>query len=279
MADSGSTKPVIADQNLLFGVLALQAGLVDMVQFADACSAWATRVDVPLAEVMVGRGWLTVDDRAEVDRLLERKLRKQAGSQSAGSRNTPSSPPSATQTATNPYLEALPPRGYERKSLHATGGMGQIWRSYDPNLDREIAIKELRPELAGDHQIRRRFLREARITGQLAHPGVIPIHCLGQDDRGVHYVMRFVNGRTLDEAVVAYHQQPDPLAFRDLLRHFGDVCQTVAFAHSRNVIHRDLKPQNIMLGDFGETLVLDWGLAKRMETAAPPRRPPRPIRG
>jgi PAS domain S-box-containing protein len=81
-----------------------------------------------------------------------------------------------------------------------------------------------------------------------------------------YYVMKFIDGRTLEEAIAAYHRVPTPLAFRDLLRHFGDVCQTIAFAHSRGILHRDLKPRNIMIGDFGETFVLDWGLAKQIKT-------------
>jgi PAS domain S-box-containing protein len=79
--------------------------------------------------------------------------------------------------------------------------------------------------------------------------------------------MKFIDGRTLEEAIAAYHRHPTPLAFRDLLQHFGDVCQTIAFAHSRAILHRDLKPRNIMIGDFGETLVLDWGLAKQVKPA------------
>ena len=280
MADSKPTKPVVADQNLLFGVLALQAGFLDATQFADACSAWATRIDSVLADLLVERGWLTEDDRAEVDRLLDRKVRKQTG-QPATQRPSPrpltagpigldiagATPRSTTPLqTTQPYLDALPKSRYERKSLHATGGMGKIWRAYDASLDREIAIKELRPEMADDHQIRERFLREARITGQLAHPGIVPIHLLGHDERHTpYYIMKFVHGGTLDQAISAYHQQPEPLTFRDLLRRFGSVCQTIAFAHSRGVIHRDLKPSNIMYGDFGETLVLDWGLAKQLK--------------
>jgi PAS domain S-box-containing protein len=270
----------VTDHNLLFGVLALQAGLLDALQFADACSAWATRVNTALADLLVERGWLTTDDRAEVDRLLERKLRKLGSSPAAGgvTPRPPGSSPVGLGTAgttttsplpggaTLPYITSLPVKGYERKNLHATGGMGQIWHAHDPNLERAVAIKELRPDLVEDRQTRERFLREARIMGQLAHPGIVPIHLLGQDEQGTpYYVMKFIYGRTLEEAITAYHQRPSPPAFRDLLRHFGDVCQTIAFAHSRGVIHRDLKPRNIMLGDFGETLVLDWGLAKHLE--------------
>ncbi len=277
MDDSKPTKPVAADLNLLFGVLALQAGFLDATQFADACSAWATRVDSVLADLLVERGWLTEDDRAEVDRLLDRKVRKQTGQpatqrpsprpRTAGPGGLGGAAATPLQT-TQPYLDALPASRYERRSLHATGGMGKIWRAYDHNLDREIAIKELRTEMADDHQIHERFLREAQITGQLAHPGIVPVHLLGHDERHMpYYVMKFVHGGTLDQAISAYHERPEPLAFRDLLRRFGSVCQTIAFAHSRGVIHRDLKPSNIMYGDFGETLVLDWGLAKQLKPA------------
>ncbi len=273
--------PMAADQNLHFGVLALQAGLVDALQFADACSAWATRMDGVLADLLVERGWLSADDRADVERLLERKLRKQSshvvaddsihrlsGSSSMGLGVKHSVAPFSTPAGgtTSPYIAALPASGYERKDLHATGGMGQIWKAHDPKLNREVAIKELRPELAADRQIRERFVREARLMGQLTHPGIVPIHLVGENECGTpYYVMKFVHGRTLEDAISAYHQQPTPLAFRDLLRHFGDICQTIGFAHTQSVIHRDLKPSNIMLGDFGETLVLDWGLAKWLE--------------
>jgi PAS domain S-box-containing protein len=103
--------------------------------------------------------------------------------------------------------------------------------------------------------------------GQLSHPGIPPVHVLSQDERGTpYYAMKFIDGRTLEEAIAAYHQQPTPLAFRGLLRHFGHACQTIAFAHSRAILHRDLKPRNIMIGDFGETFVLDWGLAKQVRS-------------
>jgi PAS domain S-box-containing protein len=275
LTDPSSSTRLYSDHNLLFGVLALQAGLLDPLQLADACSAWATRLDGTLADLLVQRNWLTLEDRAEVDRLLERKLRKQGSRLAADRAAETQSQGAAPGTAgmTMPYLTVLPPRQYDRKSLHATGGMGQIWRAHDPYLDREIAMKVLRPDRVEDHQLRERFLQEARIMGQLSHPGIPPVHVLSEDERGTpYYVMKFIDGRTLEEAIADYHQQPTPLAFRDLLRHFGDVCQTIAYAHSRGIIHRDLKPRNVMIGDFGETFVLDWGLAKRLEPtgATPP---------
>src|SRR5262249_36955615 len=128
---------------------------------------------------------------------------------------------------------------------------------------RPVALKEIRPDRRGDPAVRQRFLTEAEVTGQLGHPGVVPIYALDEDAAGLpYYTMRFIEGRTLAEAIDDNPRRPAPQALRDLLRRFVDVCQTVGFAHSRGVIHRDLKPANVMLGDYGETLILDWGLAK-----------------
>ena len=128
---------------------------------------------------------------------------------------------------------------------------------------------------------RTRFLLEAEITGRLEHPGVVPVYGLGCDTRGrPFYAMRFVKGQTLKEAIDRFHAAAegdgsDPrqwnLALRQLLNRFVAVCNVMAYAHSRGVIHRDLKPANILLGPYGETLVVDWGLAKvvgRGEAAA-----------
>src|SRR5262249_20766475 len=117
-----------------------------------------------------------------------------------------------------------------------------------------------------------RFLREARITGQLEHPGVVPVYELARSDdlSQPFYTMRLVRGRTLTQASLEYHQKraagaDASLDLAVLLHAFVMVCNTVGYAHSRGVIHRDLKGQNVILGDFGEVVVLDWGLAKLME--------------
>jgi WD40 repeat protein/tRNA A-37 threonylcarbamoyl transferase component Bud32 len=157
--------------------------------------------------------------------------------------------------------------------LHAAGGIGQVWLARDAALDRDIALKGLRPERARDPAIVARFLREAKITGQLQHPGIVPVYELvpaapGPDGgEAPFYTMRFVQGRTLSDAARDYHAKRTagtarPLDQAALLNAFVSVCNTVAYAHSRGVIHRDLKPQNVVLGDFGEVIVLDWGFAK-----------------
>src|SRR5262249_15270282 len=118
-------------------------------------------------------------------------------------------------------------------------------------------------------QARERFQREAEITGRLEHPGVVPVYCIGHDSAGhPYYTMRLIEGRTLADAIEEFHAgrcRSGHQGLRGLLNRFIAVCQTIAYAHSRGVIHRDLKPGNILLGDYGETLVIDWGLARRLD--------------
>src|SRR5262245_10792303 len=159
---------------------------------------------------------------------------------------------------------------YVRVRHHQRGGLGLVSVAVDTELDREVAFKEILPEQADRPQSRARFLLEAAVTARLEHPGIVPVYGQGVTDRGrPFYAMQFVRGESLKRAVEHFHDRAvavDPsarsLAFRDLLRRFIDVCNTIAYAHDRGVLHRDLKPSNILLGPFGETVVIDWGLAK-----------------
>ena len=166
-----------------------------------------------------------------------------------------------------------PESRYAMDHLHAEGGIGRVWLARDQQLNREVAIKTLRPELLNHGRVRRRFLQEAQITGQLEHPGIVPVYELIVAPRSgsPFYSMRFVHGRTLDQASRDYHKKrqagdEEPLTLIALLSAFVTVCNTVAYAHSRGVIHRDLKGENVLLGDFGEVFVLDWGVAKVLGT-------------
>jgi serine/threonine-protein kinase len=158
---------------------------------------------------------------------------------------------------------------YRVLSLHARGGLGVVYVAEDTELRRRVALKEIQVRHAHDARSRQRFNLEAEITGRLAHPGIVPVHGLGQHDDGrPFYAMRFVEGETLLDAIERFHRGKPAdrgqrrLALRQLLKHFLDVCNAVAYAHSQGVIHRDLKPSNVLLGKFGETLLVDWGLAK-----------------
>ena len=136
------------------------------------------------------------------------------------------------------------------------GGMGTVYLADDTALDRPVAMKVIRGGGLGPDAVER-MLREARVIARLEHPGIVPVHDVGRlPDGRVFYVMKWVKGRRLDQHFDAN------ASIQERLRVFERVCETVAFAHAHGVIHRDLKPQNIMVGEFGEVLVLDWGVAK-----------------
>jgi serine/threonine protein kinase len=153
---------------------------------------------------------------------------------------------------------------------HAKGGLGEVSVARDLELNRDVALKEIQSRFADDEASRLRFLLEAEVTGGLEHPGIVPVYGLGRyEDGRPFYAMRFIKGDSLQEAANRFHRevdetQPDfdSVDFRKLLGRFVDVCHAIEYAHSRGVLHRDLKPGNIMLGKYGETLVVDWGLAR-----------------
>ncbi len=159
---------------------------------------------------------------------------------------------------------------------HAKGGLGEVFVAHDEELHREVALKEIQDRHADNQESRARFMLEAEITGGLEHPGIVPVYGLGQyADGRPFYAMRFIRGDSLQDAIEKFHNPPPSprgrgaggegerqLEFRKLLGRFIDVCQAMQYAHDRGVLHRDLKPGNIMLGRYGETLVVDWGLAK-----------------
>lgn len=183
-----------------------------------------------------------------------------------------------------PFVEIQAGR-YRAKRLHAPGGLGEVFYANDDELKREVALKRLRPSVAWSREARHRFVLEAEITGRLEHPGVVPVYGLGRDQQGnPYYAMRFIRGKTLDQATEELHKNisVDPekrqQGLRSLLSALRSSCQTIAYAHAHGVLHRDLKPSNIILGEYGEVLVIDWGLAKTWDPAAPaqPQSPQRP---
>ena len=166
---------------------------------------------------------------------------------------------------------AADPEGrFQIVRLHDRGGLGEVYVARDQQLHRIVALKRIKQAHAGDQDKRARFVVEAEITGRLEHPGIVPVYGLGAyDDGRPFYAMRFIRGDNLKAAIEQFHQDEEgrgpgarTLALQKLLRRFLDVCNAIDYAHSRGVLHRDLKPGNIMLGKYGETLVVDWGLAK-----------------
>ncbi len=299
-----------ADRDLLFGVLALQEGLIDRSALIDALRAWSDDRSATLAARLLEGGAL---DPADFERVAALVDRQGVGPGRVGAPSTiadhpetaedtapsDSRDPDATELAPtlNPgpigadrvdhaYRNGQGPhfggggrRGQDHGQAerfrilrhHAQGGLGVVSVAIDVELNREVALKQILGRHADDPHCRARFLIEAEITGGLEHPGIVPVYGLGSDPDGrPYYAMRLIRGGTFKQAIAGFHDDPTPradpgarsLALRELLRRFGDACDAVAYAHGRGVLHRDLKPSNIVVGRHGETLVVDWGLAK-----------------
>jgi WD40 repeat protein/serine/threonine protein kinase len=298
-SDGGrGAEPLIASEQLLFGIIALQNNFVTREQFVAAFDAWVQDKSRALAEILQGQGALSPDDREILGRLVAKFLEKYAGDAdkslaalSAIPQVRPdleqlqdadlaaslghvglAVPPDPQLQMTIPFADDSPRGRFRILRPHATGGLGQVSVALDQELNREVALKELLPKLAGSPVSRERFLQEAEITGALEHPGIVPVYALGRGSDGrPFYAMRLVKGDSLKTAIESFHRPDNPnrkdpgarqLALRQLLGRFIDVCNAIEYAHSRGVLHRDLKPGNIMIGKHGETLVVDWGLAK-----------------
>ena len=196
----------------------------------------------------------------------------EVGSQPRGQGSSPTVSYRAAHTGPDERAIVLPPRYAMREHL-ASGGQGDVYRVFDRELNREMVMKLLGSTWSDDALARARFVQEAQVTAQLQHPNIVPVHEIGVlADGRVYYTMAEVRGRTLTSVIEAVHAasaaagawavEPGGVGFRRLVDAFHRVCEAVAYAHSLGVMHRDLKPLNVMLGKFGETLVLDWGLAR-----------------
>jgi WD40 repeat protein/serine/threonine protein kinase len=257
----------------------LEERLADLLADYDDGLARGSAPAVPVGDVPPELGARLQED-AEFVRLLDRlrprpsplaPLPEGEKGQSEGV-----SPPGSASDP--PGSEPESEGRYELLRLHACGGIGRVWQARDDDLGREVALKELLPERAADPAMAARFLREARITGRLQHPGIVPVYEMspGSDGEPPFYTMRLIRGQTLTEATRAYHRRQaaghrvhvDRLGLIRLLNAFVSVCQTVAYAHTQGIVHRDLKGQNVVLGDFGEVAVLDWGFAKLLASEA-----------
>ncbi len=302
-----------ADSNLLFAVLAMQNELVARDDLLAAMNAWGLEKHRPLGDILVERGALLPEDRALLDGLIARQLNRHGSAERSlaavpvsswlkdeikslchpeleaslvhlGAARDAAGDPNTTRSFTATEAGAR----YRILRPHARGGLGKVFVAEDAELHRQVALKQMQAQHAGSDASRGRFVLEAEITGGLEHPGIVPVYGLGTyADGRPFYAMRFIKGDNLKEAIARYHGTSKPrdessnpashdakiLAFRQLLGRFIDVCNAVAYAHSRGVLHRDLKPGNIMLGKFGETLVVDWGLAKVVGRAQSRERP------
>ena len=294
-----------ADRNLLFGLIALQNGLIDQGQLVAAFQSWTLDRSRPLAAHLVERGELDGGDVAALEGLLNTYIKKYGtieGSLAAvhASRSTVEelaalgnleveaslaavfsdlTEPGADLTASYTVgTSTSDGRRFRILRPHARGGLGAVFVALDEELHREVALKQILDGHADDPTSRQRFLIEAEITGKLEHPGIVPVYGLGRDGDGhPYYVMRLIRGDSLKEAIQRCYADEAmktdagrrSLQLRKLLRSFTDVCNAIEYAHSRGVIHRDIKPANVVIGEHGETLVVDWGIAKPLGRVGP----------
>jgi len=289
-----------SDRNLLFGILAVQMDFISRDALIQAMHAWVLAKSKSLGQILLEAGALGAERHVLLEALVQEHL-KQHGDDPRASLAAVSSIKSVRRQleeiadpdlgaslahvsrapqgdddidATRSYSAGTPTSSGLRFRIlrpHARGGLGQIYVAHDDELHREVALKEILERHADHPESRARFLLEAEVTGGLEHPGIVPVYGLGQyADGRPFYAMRFIKGDSLKDAIAQFHDADNQkraagaraLAFRKLLGRFMDVCNALAYAHSRGVLHRDLKPGNIMLGKYGETLVVDWGLAK-----------------
>jgi serine/threonine-protein kinase len=299
----------ITDRNLLFGIIALQMDFISRDALIASMHAWVLEKSKPLGQILVEQGSMAEAERLLLEAVVEKHVEKhgtdverslsslspvgwiKADLQAIGDSGLdaslarlmeagagPATDPDRTKTRAAGPSPAGGPR-FRILRPHAQGGLGEVYVARDEELNREVALKRIQAPYADDCESRARFLMEAEVTGGLEHPGVVPVYGLGHlDDGRPFYAMRFIRGESLKRAIADFHQAEgsgrDPgdrsLALRRLLGRFIDACNAVAYAHSRGVLHRDLKPGNIMLGPYGETLVVDWGLAKAMDRPQEP---------
>ena len=287
------------DRCLLVVALGLQMNLIDRATFLAATQRWLANRSQPIEAILQEMGAIQSDTLDLLSAIVAKhlELHEQDVQKSITAISTVTAFPEDLQSLRDAGDDAtlhstlmltpgpsagLPPSPTNRSAgqsgdrfrvlrPHAKGGLGQVLIAHDQELNRDVALKVIQERHADEPMSRSRFVLEAEITGRLEHPGIVPVYSLGQyGDGRPFYAMRFIRGDSLKVAIDDFHrgsQRDLPagerlLLLRKLIGRLVDVCDAIAYAHDRGVLHRDLKPSNIMLGRFGETLVVDWGLAK-----------------
>jgi WD40 repeat protein/serine/threonine protein kinase len=299
MSHSGPDRPS-ADRNLLFGILALQMDFISRDALIAAMNAWVLDKNKPLGRILVEQQVLAAKRLDLLESLVEEHLNEhdRDPEKSLAAVDHTGITRAQLDKITDPDVRASLARVFDGSEAnaepsvegtivyqptkssdarfvilrpHAKGGLGEVFVALDEELNREVALKAISARNAQDAVSRARFVQEAEITGRLEHPGIVPVYSYGEHPDGrPYYAMRLIKGETLKQAIQRFHntkaaqEGSRTLALRKLLGAFLTVCQAIHYAHSRGILHRDLKPDNIMLGKFGETLVVDWGLAKPM---------------
>ena len=285
----------------LFAAFARRLGYVTDGELDLACQARRRDPSRELADILVAQGAIDARNRAIIEEVVASQLALHAGNAeacfavildkgwvpaalfadgsepptAAGAPMGPEPPVVAWEQGNADALTETVTLGsytsggsrYELLERKFSGGMGEVWLARDRELNREVLLKQVLPQLAENARNRGRFLRETRTGAILEHPGIVPVYDIGQHPGGqLFQVMRYFRPGSLHKKIAAYHlahpDALDELAFRTLLGHFATACRAIEYVHTRGILHLDIKPQNIVTGDFGETQIIDWGLAQ-----------------
>ncbi|KAF0246820.1 MAG: serine/threonine protein kinase [Planctomycetota bacterium] len=284
------------ESDLLFGLLSLQMNFISKEQLLECAAVWMNDPKADLEKLFLARGYLKPKQQAGVAAMVEAQLDLHGGDPGRSlaaatidqdlrrSLLALNVPPDLRQSlawvqargAASVRLVAAPPSAEGRYRLGAElgrGGLGRVVAAFDSSLEREIAIKLAMEGTSAE--VADRFVREAKLAGRLEHPNIVPVHDFGAlPGKKLFLAMKRVSGRDLGKVLegVAKCESNESWSRPRLLQIFQDICHGVAYAHFRGVIHRDLKPANVMIGDYGEVLIVDWGLAKVIGLAETGRR-------
>ena len=286
-----------SDRNFLFALVAYQNGYITVEQFFEAAQAWNRDPKLAIDEILVERKFLNDVERFNIQGIVEDRLRRQGGLDNSlsfvvenGSMPEGQDLPEDWQKRIEEITKIVPdgPRSAAASkaprmpSIHryvfrkpiGEGGQGIVWEVDDTELGRRIALKRVHPKHANDPLHSGMLIEESRNTGRLDHAGIVPVYDLGQDDEGnPFFTMQLIRGEKLSERVKAIRYESlgrDEMVnqFRPLLRHLIAACNALQYAYDKcKVIHRDVKPENIMVNRYGETVVMDWGMGKAVEDA------------
>jgi eukaryotic-like serine/threonine-protein kinase len=265
-------------EHLRIGTIALNLGLLSATALGEAMRSLAEGATGGLEEFWVGRGLLSREDFARVHTAAAAAGRAEAPSRArtrgatpaartlVGSSVVPTVPRGVAHEDTLLFAAGQGPERYVQVGVIGEGGMGEVLECLDRTLQRRVALKTVQAGLPDRDAASRMLQREAQLTGNLEHPGIVPVYDVGyQDNIGTFYAMRLVQQANLSEVLRILRsgdaKSAGEFTLGRLLRIFIQVCHAVDYAHSRGVIHCDLKPANILLGAYGEVLVADWGLA------------------